>query len=87
MKDMIWFRGDLRIHDHPALEAACRGNTPPHAVFVLTPETWLEHGWGPPKVAYLLTSLRVLADELARLGITLHLLEAGSFERYEGHRG
>ncbi len=84
MKDMIWFRGDLRIHDHPALEAACRGNTPPHAVFVLTPETWLEHGWGPPKVAYLLTSLRALADELARLGITLHLLEAGSFERSVG---
>lgn len=36
---LVWFRRDLRLADHPALNAACTGDRPVIAVFILDPET------------------------------------------------
>jgi deoxyribodipyrimidine photo-lyase len=36
---LVWFRRDLRLADHPALTAACTGDRPVIAVFILDPET------------------------------------------------
>lgn len=58
---MLWFRRDLRLHDHPALlEAARAGEVVP--LFVVDPKLW--EPAGPPRRAWLLRSLRALDDDL-----------------------
>ena len=34
---VVWFRRDLRVHDHPALAAACREHERVVPLFVLDP--------------------------------------------------
>lgn len=66
---VLWFRRDLRLHDHPALmEAADGGDV--LALFVLDPR--LLDG-GAPRVAYLIRTVRALAEDLAGRGATLVL--------------
>ncbi len=78
MTIMVWFRGDLRVHDNPALSAAMsrssgRGSRGKglKAVFFSTPGQWRKHDWGPPRVAFTLGCCRALSDSLAKLGIKL----------------
>ena len=81
MKSLIWFRDDLRTADHLALEAAMElAPSDTHAVFLLSPSTWQDHGWGPPRVSYVLKSLHSLSRELCACGIPLHLLSADRYE-------
>ena len=35
MSRLIWFRTDLRVADNPALSAACAGDDPVIALFVI----------------------------------------------------
>lgn len=37
MAAIHWFRKGLRVHDNPALMAACRGSTNLYPVFILDP--------------------------------------------------
>ncbi|GIW12063.1 MAG: deoxyribodipyrimidine photo-lyase [Dehalococcoidia bacterium] len=69
---MLWFRRDLRLHDLPALAAAlAHERVAPLFVF---DEALLAGRWrSPNRVAFLLGSLAVLAEELARRGSRLHL--------------
>ena len=69
---IIWFRRDLRLHDHPALAAAIaagEGGVVP--LFVLDPR--LLHGRfaSPNRTWFLLGSVRALAADLAALGAPL----------------
>lgn len=66
---IVWFRRDLRLDDHPALEAAWRGGQPVMPVFIWSPEA--EGDW-PPGAA----SRWWLHHSLAALGRELH--ERGS---------
>lgn len=81
MKTLVWFRSDLRVADNPALAAACaeadRGAV--EAVFLLAPAQWREHGWGAPKVDFVVRNLAALRGRLAGLGIPLHVCAAGRF--------
>jgi deoxyribodipyrimidine photo-lyase len=62
---LLWFRRDLRLSDHPALnEAASSG--PVVALFVLDPA--LLRPSGLPRVSFLLRSLRSLDADLRRCG-------------------
>ncbi|MCL6650267.1 MAG: deoxyribodipyrimidine photo-lyase, partial [Chloroflexi bacterium] len=69
---VLWFRRDLRLHDLPALAAAlAHERVAPLFVF---DEALLAGRWrSPNRVAFLLGSLAVLAEELARRGSRLHL--------------
>ena len=56
---LIWLRSDLRLNDNTALSAAvARG--PCVAVYLLSPEQWLEHDDAPCKVDFWLRNLRCL---------------------------
>jgi deoxyribodipyrimidine photo-lyase len=61
---VLWFRRDLRLHDHPALGAAVKaaggGRVVP--LFVLDPALW--EPAGPPRRAWLVRSLRALSGSL-----------------------
>lgn len=65
----MWFRRDLRTHDHPALRAAIaqsRGRSL-LPLFVIDPVEWQE--WGEPARAHVTASLRALADDLGGLHV------------------
>ncbi len=67
-KALLWFRRDLRLHDHPALAAAAQ-NDEVLACFVLDPR--LETSSGQHRLQYLGDSLRQLRDDLGgRLLVT-----------------
>lgn len=65
---VLWFRRDLRLGDHPALDAAARSG-PVIALFVL--DGALLEPAGAPRVAYLVRTLRALDDQLRSHGTEL----------------
>ena len=73
MTELIWFRNDLRLGDNPALTAACAGNAAVEACFLPAPGQWAEHDWSPNRTELLLRSLDQLGQDLAELGIPLHI--------------
>ncbi|NGN95173.1 deoxyribodipyrimidine photo-lyase [Nocardioides sp. KC13] len=66
---VLWFRRDLRLLDHPALLAAAEGGAEVLPLYVL--DERLLAPAGPNRVAWVLASVRALADELAEHGATL----------------
>lgn len=64
---LVWFRRDLRVHDQPALHAACAG---PElvALFVLDPHLLAHPKVGAPRLAYLADALTALDEALAARG-------------------
>ncbi len=69
MPTLLWFRRDLRLHDHPALAAAARDDGNVLACFVVDPR--LEASSGSRRLQFLGDSLRQLRDDLdGRLLVT-----------------
>src|SRR4051794_4463428 len=68
---LVWFRRDLRVHDHPALTAAARSADHVIPVFVL--DDALLHGRFPsgPRTHFLLGSLAELRSSLRARGADL----------------
>lgn len=64
---VLWFRRDLRLDDHPALIEACgRGVVLP--LFILDPHLLLHPETAPARVAFMLACLRALDADLRRRG-------------------
>jgi deoxyribodipyrimidine photo-lyase len=65
---LLWYRRDLRVHDHPALEAACAGADRLVPVFCL--DDRLLHGRhaSGPRTQFMLECLRALDAALAERG-------------------
>ena len=70
MRQLIWFRTDLRVHDNTALTAALQAG-PTIALFLLSPQQWLEHDDAPCKVDFWLRNLKELQQRLAELNVPL----------------
>lgn len=67
---LIWFRQDLRIHDHTALwHATTSGQC--IALVILSPEQWKQHDDAPIKIDFYLRQLQQLKIQLDQLKITL----------------
>ena len=67
---LIWFRQDLRLHDHGALwHATNSGST--IALVILSPEQWQQHNDAPIKIDFYLRQLQQLKIDLAQLNIPL----------------
>jgi len=65
---IVWFRRDLRLHDHPALAAALASHRAIVPLFVLD-DALLEGRWpAPNRLWFMLGSLRALAEELEARG-------------------
>ena len=43
MRNLVWFRNDLRVYDNPALDAACYANNEVVAVYIVSESQWDEH--------------------------------------------
>ena len=69
---VLWFRRDLRIHDHPALAAAAEDAAAVAPLFVLD-DAILGADPAPNRLWFMLGTLRNLHHELERRGSRLHV--------------
>lgn len=67
---LVWFKRDLRIHDHPALALAGAHVLP---VYVIEPEQWGQPDASARQWAFTIESLQSLRADLAALGQPLIL--------------
>jgi deoxyribodipyrimidine photo-lyase len=68
---LVWFRRDLRVHDHPALHAAVRDFDRVVPVFVLDPALTRGRFASPARLDFLLGCLRELDASLRERGAGL----------------
>ncbi|MEM8668478.1 MAG: deoxyribodipyrimidine photo-lyase [Planctomycetota bacterium] len=81
MRNLVWFRRDLRITDHPALSNACEQATEGVvAVFCITPEQWKEHDDSPLKVHFWMQNVVCLSKALAAIRIPLLIIECDNYD-------
>ncbi|MGP3790890.1 deoxyribodipyrimidine photo-lyase [Pseudomonas sp. B392_1p] len=75
MRQLIWLRSDLRVHDNTALCAAM-AEGPTIALYLLSPGQWQQHDDAPCKVDFWLRNLAALQVELQRLNVPLLIRHA-----------
>ncbi|MES2821065.1 MAG: deoxyribodipyrimidine photo-lyase [Pseudomonadota bacterium] len=80
MRQLIWFRTDLRVQDNTALATAMAAG-PTVAVFVLSPGQWQRHDDAPSKVDFWLRNLVQLSHSLGELNVPLLLRQADTWEQ------
>ncbi len=68
---IVWFRRDLRLHDHPALLAACTDRDRLVPLYVLDPALIGGRFASPNRTWFLLGCVRALRDALRELGSDL----------------
>ena len=68
---IVWFRRDLRLHDHPALMAAVTAHERVIPLYVLDPRLLRGRFASSNRAWFLVGSLRVLAADLAAIGSAL----------------
>ena len=78
---IVWFRRDLRLSDHVALERAARASERIVCAFVLDPVLLRSERVGPPLVSFFFDALRALRAELRARGSDLALLEGDFSEQ------
>lgn len=71
MRGIVWFRRDLRLHDQPALTAACKECDEVIPLFVFDEPLLQSHEFGSACVNFMLGCLDGLRASLAALGLTL----------------
>lgn len=71
MRGIVWFRRDLRLHDQPALTAACEACSDVIPLFVFDEPLLRSHVFGSACVNFMLGCLQELTTALAGLGLTL----------------
>ena len=88
---LIWFRDDLRVHDHEALRAACeavaREGGQILAIYILPAQGTGQNNQGEVANGFLIDSLRDLDSALAGRGAHLHLRAGDPIEVFSSlHR-
>ncbi len=73
MKVLVWFRNDLRLHDHEPLQDALKADAQVIPVYVFDPRQFGETAFGFPKTGrfrakFMLESVADLRNSLRRLG-------------------
>jgi deoxyribodipyrimidine photo-lyase len=71
MHGIVWFRRDLRLHDNPALEAACHACSHVIPLFVFDEPLLRSQTFGSACVNFMLGCLEDLAASLAARGVFL----------------
>lgn len=71
MIDIVWFKRDLRVHDHAPLAAATASGRPVLALYILEPQLWRQPEMAGRHFAFLLESLADLDKTLRARGASL----------------
>ena len=80
---VVWFKRDLRAHDHGPLARACREG-PVLPLYILEPGYWQQPDTSLRQWRFVAESLRDLRGQLARLGLPLWVVEGGGRLRAGG---
>ena len=78
MRQLVWFRTDLRVRDNSALTAAMQAG-PTVGVYIISPAQWLAHDDAPVKIDFWLRNLHALQSRLAQLNVPLLVRQADSW--------
>ena len=85
---LMWFRRDLRLKDNTAFseltEIAKQASSKPDikALFVATPEQWLEQAMSLVQMDFIFRNLKKLAESLFnQLNIELHVLQTSDYHQ------
>ncbi|KOS17429.1 Deoxyribodipyrimidine photo-lyase [Escovopsis weberi] len=79
VKDSVihWFKMDLRSNDNTSLALASakakRAGVPLICIYIISPQDFEAHLTSPPRVDFMLRTLQVLKDDLAKLDIPLYV--------------
>ncbi|MEN9933230.1 MAG: hypothetical protein RIS17_1803, partial [Pseudomonadota bacterium] len=66
--EIVWFKRDLRVHDHAPLAAACASGRPVLPLYVIEPEYWAQPDASGRQYGFLAESLADLDRSLAARG-------------------
>jgi deoxyribodipyrimidine photo-lyase len=80
MKQLLWLRSDLRVSDNSALSVAMQ-HGPTVALYIITPEQWLEHDDAACKVDFWLRNLVELQRELGKLNVPLLIRQTPNWQQ------
>ena len=80
MKNLMWFRGDLRLDDNPALKACCENTEKVQAIFIYSEKQLNLHHEANIKVDFLLKNLFLLEEKLTLLNIPLTIIKSNGFK-------
>ncbi|MDZ4067558.1 MAG: deoxyribodipyrimidine photo-lyase, partial [Tabrizicola sp.] len=82
MNVLIWFKRDLRVHDHPALSLAA-GLGPVLPVYVVEPELWAQPDASARQWEVVAEGLADLREALAGIGAPLVVRVGGAVQVLE----
>lgn len=68
---IVWFKRDLRVHDHAPLAAACTSGEPVLALYIFEPELWSGPDGTARQLGFLKQSLTELSETLEERGAQL----------------
>lgn len=71
MIDIVWFKRDLRLHDHAALAAAAASGRPVLPLYIIEPQLWRQPEMSGRHYAFLRECLSDLDDALRTRGSAL----------------
>ncbi|MEO0655317.1 MAG: deoxyribodipyrimidine photo-lyase, partial [Pseudomonadota bacterium] len=71
MTTLLWFKRDLRIADHPALDHAIARGEPVIPLYIAEPELWAQPDASHRQWTFIAESLAALRDALAACGAPL----------------
>ena len=83
--NIVWFKRDLRTHDHRALALASQ-NGPVLPLYIAEPEWWTQPDMSGRQWAFVAESLYELREALAELGQPLTIRTGDVIETLEGFR-
>lgn len=84
MNKLIWLRNDLRLDDNVLFKKAfesVKSNEAVHVVYAICDEQWEEHHVAPARRLLVLKTLQCLLEKLSSFGITLHVIDVGTFKK------
>jgi deoxyribodipyrimidine photo-lyase len=70
---VVWFKRDLRLHDHAALHHACQQG-PVLCLYVIEPSLWAQPDAATQHYTFIAESLRDLRRSIQQLGGQLHVV-------------
>ena len=79
MKNLIWFRNDLRVLDNPALYNSCISSEQVIAVYFISEGQWNLHDESLCKINFWIRNLQILQEKLDNLNIPLVVIEASFY--------
>lgn len=81
--NIVWFRDDLRVHDHPALAAAVRAGAPVLCLYVFDDNEKNGRPMGAAARWWLHGALAALADALKKRGADLTILRGDAYSIFK----